>query len=281
MTAAAPLQRSWDARAAANFVFGGAGAGAIVAAACAGGPGIRPPVILLGLVLVATGLALVATELGRPLRALHVFFHLGGSWMSREALAATLLVPAAIAAVFGVPGAQWVAAVLAATFVLSQAAMLKAAYGIPAWRAPFVVALIVATALTEGSGIVLVAASWRGELSALLTVAVGALALVRAVVWLLYRRALAAIGANDARDALTGAGRFLLAAGTAVPLALAVVATSGVGESGVRIAAALAGVLAVAGGVFAKYALVTRAGFRQAYALAHLPVRGARLARGR
>lgn len=276
MTAPAVLQRSWDARAAANLVFGGAGAGAIVAAACAGLPDVGRVVVPAGLALVAAGLALVATELGRPLRALNVFFHPQRSWMSREAFAATLLVPAGIAAAFGVPGAQWGAAVLAAAFIASQAGMLKAAHGIPAWRAPFVVALVVATALAEGSGLVLVAAAWLGEPSPLLTATVGALALVRAFVWLVYRRALAAIGAHDAREALTGAGRLLLAAGTAVPLALVVVAASGVGESGVRTATALAGALTAAGGAVVKFALVTRAGFRQRFALAQLPVRGAR-----
>lgn len=281
MTTSAVLQRSWDARAAANFVLGGAGAGAIVAAACAGLPDVGRLVVPLGLALIAAGLCLVATELGRPLRALHVFFHLRSSWMSREALAAALLVPAGIAAVFGAPGAQWVAAVLAAVFIASQAGMLKAAHGIPAWRAPFVAALVVATALAEGSALVLVAASWSGELSPLLTVVAGALVLVRAIVWLLYRRALAAAGAQRARDALAGAGRFLLVAGTAAPLVLVVVAVSGIDETGVRTTAALAGALAVAGGIVVKALLVTRAGFRQPHALAHLPVRGAVGSRGR
>jgi phenylacetyl-CoA:acceptor oxidoreductase subunit 2 len=36
----------------------------------------------------------------------------------------------------------------------------------------------------------------------------------------------------------------------------------------------VAGLVALAGGLWFKYTLVTRAGFNQGYALPHLPVRG-------
>jgi phenylacetyl-CoA:acceptor oxidoreductase subunit 2 len=40
--------------------------------------------------------------------------------------------------------------------------------------------------------------------------------------------------------------------------------------------AAIAGLAATAAGAYTKYAIVTRAGFNQGFALAHLPVRGVR-----
>lgn len=276
MNAPPPLQRSWDARAAANFVLGGAGAGAIVAVAYFGDDRLRAIVIPAALAMVGVGLVCVFTELGRPLRALHVFFHVRRSWMSRESLAAVLLFPAGIAAVLEVPGAAWIAAVLALIFLVCQARMLQAARGIPAWRAPPVAALIVVTGVVEGSGLLLAVSSWLGTVSPILCATVGALALLRAFVWFTYRRSLTVAGATAAREALVVAGQVLLLAGTAAPLALIAVATAGVGESGVRSAAALAGILALLAGAFAKFALIARAGFRQPYVLAHIPVRGTR-----
>jgi phenylacetyl-CoA:acceptor oxidoreductase subunit 2 len=81
-----PRQTSWDVRAAANFACGGAGAGLIVAAALAGERGEALALLIVAaLALVAAGLLSVWNETGRPLRALHVFFHPQTSWMSREA----------------------------------------------------------------------------------------------------------------------------------------------------------------------------------------------------
>ena len=51
-----------------------------------------------------------------------------------------------------------VAALLAAIFVYCQGRMLQAAKGIPAWREPLLVPLIVATGLAEGGGLLLLLA---------------------------------------------------------------------------------------------------------------------------
>ena len=66
-----------------------------------------------GLALVGLGLFCVWLEIGRPLRALHVFFNPRTSWMTREAFVATLLFPAGLAAAAAVPGFVWMAAALA------------------------------------------------------------------------------------------------------------------------------------------------------------------------
>ena len=49
-----------------------------------------------------------------------------------------------------------------------------------------------------------------------------------------------------------------------------------VGGAGAAVLAALAGILAAGAGAWLKYTLVTRAAFNQGFALAKLPVRGAR-----
>ncbi|MBI2317159.1 MAG: dimethyl sulfoxide reductase anchor subunit [Betaproteobacteria bacterium] len=149
------LQRNWDARAAGNFSFGGAGAGALILAAlehALGGPYRLPAAA--GLALIATGLCCVWLEIGRPLRAANVLRQPQLSWMSRESLAAPLLFATGIAALwFGGGALAWVTALLAAVFLYCQARMLRAAKGIPAWRNPLIVPLIASSGLCEGLGL--------------------------------------------------------------------------------------------------------------------------------
>ncbi|HWD16862.1 MAG TPA: hypothetical protein VG865_09650, partial [Casimicrobiaceae bacterium] len=73
-TGNAALQKAWDARAATNFICGGAGSGLIVFAVAGDARGFAMQALLLaGLVLVGGGLSCVWHELGRPRRALNVF----------------------------------------------------------------------------------------------------------------------------------------------------------------------------------------------------------------
>jgi phenylacetyl-CoA:acceptor oxidoreductase subunit 2 len=276
-------QRAWDWRAAANFIAGGAGAGLIVFAACSralGGSAAAP--FACGAVLVAVGLLCVWLEIGRPMRALHVFFNPRSSWMSREAFVATLLLPSAIAAAFGVAGFAAVAALLALAFVWCQARILKAAKGIPAWRAPRVVGLIVATALAEGGGLFLLSTPAHGGAALPLLVVAGLAVLARFGCWLAYRRQVGASAARPALAALDGAARWLQWAGTLAPLLLIALATTlaigaGTANDAASVgAAALAGVCALGAGAGLKLTLVTRAAFNQGFALARLPVRGTR-----
>lgn len=270
-------QRNWDARAAANFVFGGAGGGLIVFAVVAGVSGLALALPLLaGLALIGAGLLCVWHELGRPLRALHVFFHPHTSWMTREAYVAVLLFPCGVAAAAGVPGFAWVAAALAFAFVVCQGHMLQAARGIPAWRHALVAPLLVVTGLAEGAGLWLVAAAWlRAGTQALLTI-FGALVLLRIVIWLGYRRAIAT-QAPRAHVALDTTSRVLQLAGTLLPLAVvALVASGAVAGTATLAVVAIAGLAAAASGAHMKFTLVTKAGFTQGAALVRLPVRGVR-----
>lgn len=265
-------QRHWDARAAANFVCGGMGSGLIVAAALAGatGPALAAPMVV-GVALIALGLASVFAELGRPLRAANVVINPRTSWMSREALAAPLLLGCALAAAAGYASLAYAAAAFALVFVYCQGRMVHAARGIPAWRAARVPALFVTTGLAEGFGLWHVVAAFTGTRVAWLAAAFGVLLIVRIVLFRDYRRRLGKALHRDAAAALDRAGQALLWAGTLVPLVL--LATAAVLPGALWLAAA-AGLLAAATGAWFKATLMLRAGHNQGFALPHMPVRG-------
>jgi phenylacetyl-CoA:acceptor oxidoreductase subunit 2 len=273
-------QTQWDWRAAGNFICGGAGSGLIVATALAGVQGTPAAVLLIaGLALVGLGLSCVWAELGRPLRALHVFFHPSTSWMTREAIAATALFPVGLAAAagaqLGVGLAAWPAALLALAFLYCQSRMLQAARGVTAWSEPWSVPLLVSTGLAEGMALLWLAQPWHDSGSAAAAVLFAALLLVRAAVWIGYRRRLDGRAVARAKRALDRAGRVLLIGGTAIPLLLLALAAIAAGAAAAALAAA-AGLLAALAGAYAKFTLVTRAGHNRGFALEALPVRGAR-----
>jgi len=264
-------QQSWDGRAAANFMCGGAGCGLIVFAALAGGPRW---LVLVGAALVGLGLLSVFSEIGRPLRAMNVIRHPQRSWMTREAMVAPLLFAAVAATWFVGPPATSLAALAALAFVYCQARMLQAAKGIPAWREPLTVPLIVATGLAEGGGLWLALSSAAAPAPALPWLAFALALMVRLALWLAWRRRLRA--APRALAAIDRAGQAFKAA-TLLPLALALLAASSPLPPAASIALqVLAGALAAAGGLWFKFTLVTRGAFNQGFALPHLPVRGVR-----
>ncbi len=271
-------QTSWDARAAGNFIGGGVGAGLIAFTALSGARGPALTGLMLGgLALVALGLICVFLELGRPWRAINVLFNPRTSWMSREAFAAALLFPVGLGAAAGVSACVPIAATLAIIFVFCQGRMLQAAKGIPAWREPLLAPLIVTTALTEGGGAFLLTSPLHGAATESLTTTFGVLVMVRMLVWLAYRRRLDGKLAPGANGALDRAGRVLQLAGTLVPLVLIVAIGAGIvaGEQ-ILVVGAIAGLAVWGAGAYFKLTLITRAGFNQGFALAHLPVRGTR-----
>ena len=251
------VQRHWDLRAATNFLLGGTGAGLAMVSALANGE--QRVALASALVLIAAGLGGVWLEIGRKLRALHVFFNPRTSWMSRESIAAlTVFALGGACLVFGAPWLFAATALAALAFVYCQARILRAAKGIPAWRAPEVVPLILTSAFAEG-----LAAALLFEPGPLLASLLALALVVRGIAWDWFRRAL-----RDPRSAaaLERPGRALLVIGTAVPLVLSILET----------ALPLAAVAALGTGWWLKLALVTRAAFNQGFALPQLPVRGAR-----
>ncbi len=277
LAAVAPkLQTSWDWRAAANFVFGGAGTG-LLAVTMVAGLFAGPPLWLaafVALALVGVGLFCVWLEIGRPWRFLNVYLNPKTSWMSREAIAAGPLFG------FGALFLIWprldiglLAAVSGLFFVYCQGRILRAAKGIPAWRQPGIVALVMATGVTEGAGLFAALAVLVGyDDMVLRTIGLALMVLVglRALLWQLYRGALGAKGAPTAALAVLDAGYVNLSVRTqAVVLGLVVI---GLFSPAVL---ALAGLAALLSGWGFKYALITRAAFNQGFAINRVPARGA------
>lgn len=270
-------QTNWDARAAGNFIGGGAGTGLIVATALGGATGTALTVLLIAaLALIGFGLFCVWLEIGRPLRAVNVFINPRTSWMSREAFVGLFLFPVGAVTIFLTP--SWLPAlvVLALAFLYCQARMLPAARGIPAWREPMTGVLIATTGLAEGFGLWVAATPWHGVRSAAMLGAFALLVLLRQIVWFIYRRRLKGSIVRKADEALGGAGRWLLILGTIVPLFLVVLLLTSPAEWRVGPFEVAVGALAWVTGAWLKFVLVTRAAFNQGFALKRLPVRGVR-----
>ncbi len=265
-------QTNWDARAAGNFIGGGSGTGLVLFAALAAAAGMDyRAAVALGLALVALGLTCVWLEIGKPWRALHVFFHPQTSWMSREAMIAPVLFAAGLAALAFGGAWTWLAALFGMAFLYAQGRILQAAKGIPAWRQGRIVPLIVTTGLAEGAGWMLLLAA-AGGLSLRAFAAAGFLLLLsRVVAWRSYLNQLAATGAPV--KTLQVYGRFdkpFLFAGNLLPALL--LATAALGGS--PWFAALGGLIAALAGWALKYVIVTRAAYNQGFALPRLPIRG-------
>lgn len=247
-------QRYWDARAAANFILGGAGAGLLVAAALVPA---NPYAIGLALALIGAGLFAVWLETGKKLRALHVLFNPFTSWMTREAFAAMLVFPLGLGVILTGRYA-WAPALAAGAFLFCQAMILRAARGIPAWRAPETVPLVVLTGLAEGAALALFFSP-----KPVLLAFFGAAVALRAAAWLRHRRAV-----GNAQ--LETPGRALLHWGSTLALILLM---AGVYVDAFVLAAAVA---VLATGWWLKLALVTRAAFHEPFTLPRAPVRGTR-----
>ena len=269
-------QAHWDWRAAGNFICGGAGAGLLVFTALSDIRGLGATVLLLaGLGLVGLGLLCVWMEIGRPLRAVNVFFNPGGSWMTREALVAVLLFCLGLGMVLGARAWAVLFAVLALAFIYCQARIVQAAKGIPAWREPLTVPLLVVTGLAEGAGLFWLLGGWQVQSGALLAAAFGLLVLARWLLWRAWRNRVGPVAAAPALAALDRAGAALQGLGGAAPLVLIALSATGIAP-GIWSAAllAVAGFLTAATGASFKFTLITRAAFNQGFVLARLPVRG-------
>ena len=159
--------------------------------------------------------------------------------------------------------------------------MLQAARGIPAWREPLFSPLIVLTGLVEGGGAFFLTDALHHAGTEPLLVLFGTLVLARVVVWLAYRRRIAAIADPRALAALDRPGACCNRGDSVAARARRVAGARGVERRGRSAAAAWRDSRHAITGACFKIALVTRAGFNQGFALAHLPVRGARPTRER
>jgi len=244
------------------------------------------PLGLAGAVLVGIGLFCVWLEIGRPWRALHVFFHPQTSWMTREAFVSALLLPVTLLAVaaacplfslaYAGVAAMWLAALLAALYLFCQARILHASKGIPAWRHPSLMPLIIVTGLTEGCGFILAGAALLGGGQVWLLVSTAALLLGRWLAWRRYMIDLTETGApRKALDVLNKAAPTIIILGHFVPAALILLTlVTGTTAAMGPVLAVLAGLTAIAGGWWLKFVIIARAAFNQGFALPLTPVRG-------
>jgi Fe-S-cluster-containing dehydrogenase component/DMSO reductase anchor subunit len=275
-------QPHWNWKAAANFLCGGTGTGLLAvsaALAVTGEPFTMPA--LIGLGLVATGLFLLLFKIGRPLRSIYVLRQPQRSWMSREAWVAGAMFPLGLLAIwFDSPAVLSIAAVCGLLFLYCQAMILQAAKGIPAWRLPHIVPLVVTTGLTEGVGLVL-ALPPLPIAATLLTVPIATALLLlvafRGLAWMNYSNALRHAGAPvRSIEVLDRCRPWFLAFGIILPVAS--IALGLFIEPAAPLTLACAGLSAFAAGWAIKFVLVTRAGYNQGFALNHTPARGSGVA---
>lgn len=275
-------QQHWDWKAAGNFICGGAGTGLFAFATIASlRHGAQFPLAWVALALVALGLFLVLLKIGRPLRFIYVLRQPQRSWMAREAWVAVVFFPlGALAGWYETPALLIPAAIVALAFLFSQAMILKESKGIPAWRIPLIVPLMIATGLAEGCGLLLVAtALWPSlrPMTELTAVTVVILSALRSWTWRSYATALVIEGApKRTLEVLHAFGPWFFIFGLGAPFVLIVL-----GFLATKFAFLLfflaGGCVAVAGGAL-KFMLVTRAGYNQGFALLHTPVRGSGMA---
>lgn len=269
-------QTNWDWRAAGNFIGGGSGTGLLFFATLAAGSAEAYRIMaLFALACIGAGLACVWLEIGKPLRAINVFFHPQTSWMTREGMVAVPLFACGLAAVwFGGGLFVGMAALLGIAFLYCQGRILHAAKGIPAWREPKIVPLILATGFVEGAGLAAVLSAFLPGAGPrwLAGVLLGAL-ILRRIAWMLYFKAVDRSGLpKKAMDVLRPFGARFEMIGQLLPeITLVMGIFYGAVLPGLTFAA---GLVAAAAGWWLKYTLVTRAAYNQGYALPVLPVRG-------
>jgi phenylacetyl-CoA:acceptor oxidoreductase subunit 2 len=271
----APRQQyQWDWRAAGNFMGGGAGAGLLVFTQLSGQKGITAIVLVLGgLGLVGLGLFCVWLEIGRPLRAMNVFFNARTSWMSREAMVSILVFGLGLGLAAGVNAWAAPLAIAALAFLYCQARIVQGAKGIPTWREPMTVPLLVLTGLAEGAGLFWAVTAWQFS-SGVLVALFGVLVLIRWLLWRAWRASIAS-APEPALAAIDRAGVAVQWLGGAAPLALILAASFAVAQGpwSAPLLAAAGAAVAVTGAYF-KFTLITRGAYYQGFTLARLPVRG-------
>jgi phenylacetyl-CoA:acceptor oxidoreductase subunit 1 len=268
-------QKHWDWKAAANFMCGGAGSGLFALAAAAGLAGATAwPAMAAGAALMALGLFCVLLKIGRPLRAANVLRQPRRSWMAREAWVAMAFFPLAALTLWTQHSLLAIAAAaLALIFLVCQGMILFAAKGIPAWREPLVVPLIVTTGLAEGGGLLvaaLVVMSVSGPIVDATATAVVLLAAARGWTWRLYVGSLERKGApSRTLEVFERMRTWIHSLGLALPAALILVGF--IPSIDARLPFALGGLVVFAAGWLLKFMLVTRAGWNQGFALEHIP----------
>lgn len=276
-------QTFWDFRAAMNFTLGGMSSGLMIVSFLAYLFGVLTEESLQTLFVVAgigmaIGLFFVFLEIGRKARFLDVLKRPQTSWMTRETYAVAVIYPALLVGfIWPQEIFHWLVFLGAVMFLYSQAMILHAARGIPAWRVPLIPPMLLATGLLEGVGLMLFVLAITQDIvngfNALIFSGI-VLVLVNFSLWRTYCNTAELLEIGPlARQVLHKITPVLHVVGHALPLILFALAL-GVDGRAVHWLLALGGLAAVAGGVLWKFAVITRACYQQGFALPRLPQRG-------
>jgi len=277
---AGSLQEFWDWRAALNWVFGGVSAGYAFLGWVLHLNGTIASTSMVDVhvtaaMVMAIGLVSVLFKINRRGRAWRAILRPQTSWMTRELYAAALFF-AGVAGSWFAPGALWFAAagLGAFAFLVCQARILHLARGIPAWRANAIPWLIVASGLFEGAGLHLVLPAPDTVRNSTLAQSVFVvLGIAGLILWRGYRSGARNAGIGPlARDVIDRLSLPLNIIGYGVPLALVALGAAVPMQADTLLA--LAGSAAIAGGALWKFAIITRAGYFQGFALPRTPHRG-------
>lgn len=265
------LQENWDWRAAGNFMFGGTGSSLMFMTALIWFQQNPPFTVgLVALAFVGLGLFLVWLEIGRPWRFINVFFHPQTSWMTRESIVALFLFGLAfLGVVLRVPWLVGLAGLTGLVFLYCQAQILKASKGIPSWREPAIVPLIIVTGLAEGTAIVLALAAAVATAPAWASYTLIVLLILRLLAWQRYLGNLSAQKTPPATlQILSRISAMQIGVGNALPVVLVLLALALPGLQTLLLIVTAA--LVALTGWHMKFTIVARASQNQGYALGKL-----------
>lgn len=277
-------QRVWGWPGVVNLILGGMATGfyllsSLVTVLQNGVPGASQSAgfKLVAPVLTGLGFLTLTIEAGHPLRSRHLFRYLRRSWMSRETLAASIFVPAAFLDWLLPHPALWILAAAAAMgLMVCQGSIVYRARAVIAWNVPFMPLFFLTSGFATGGGLALLVS--LGELTLEVgPVAIGLIcAVLDLVVWLLYLYRSRDAAFREATQALRRPNALILTVGIGhlLPvlllfLLLAAPHIDAIAELW-RIAAALAGLAMVVGGVSQKAGIVLKAGYLRGIVLAGL-----------
>lgn len=287
-------QTVWRWPAVANFTLGGMGTGfyllGLLVVALYDGDvpqsiAFNAVFKLLGPALASLGFLALTTEAGRPLRGHHLFRHLRRSWMSREALAGAIFIPAAVADwLLPHPALRALATLGAVGLLVSQGFIVYRARGVTAWNVSLMPLFFVTSGLASGGGLVLLPplnepALRRGFVAIELILIV-----LNLMVWFLYLRrsdetflrATKNLRRPNAVILTIGMGHLL----PALLLTLVWVIPDPNAGGGLRVvAAAVAGLAVIVGGVLQKAGIILEAGYLRPIVLGRMVSTNTRICR--
>lgn len=262
-------QTTWGWLALGNFFLGGSGAGLYVAAFALSLPlSSRSTSVLhsstfVSVGLVILGLACVGLEAGKKTRAINVFFNLKTSWMSREALFASVFVLLGLIDIFlSNSFIEILTFVFALGLVVSQGYILLGARAIPAWRNPVTPLLMWSSSVASGTGFYLLISPFSSSFSTPAGLIWEAVSLVSSTLIIISTYyATAPSNSSDLKKAFRGERNrelyaLSIALGSVVPLVISLLSGRPF-ELSVLVVGAT-GLLLVAGSAFMKYLILLR-----------------------